>query len=263
MTKPGSDMHGRVADKVAIVTGAGRGIGRAALDRLAAEGANVVGIDINQDDLDRAQADLDAAGLAAAMYCGDATEESHAARLVEFANERFGPVDILVNNIGTTRAGRIWEMAVDDWDYIIRTNLRSAFLCTRAVAPQMIARRSGRIVNLSSGARHGAPWQAHYTGHTAYATTKAGIQGFTRNVALELSEFDITVNAVAPGPIKTESTVAAHARWHDPDFVHSPLKLVPLGRAGTVEEIASAILFLASDEASYITGAMLDVTGGR
>ncbi|WP_052816622.1 SDR family NAD(P)-dependent oxidoreductase [Sphingobium fuliginis] len=152
MTKPGSDMHGRVADKVAIVTGAGRGIGRAALDRLAAEGANVVGIDINQDDLDRAQADLDAAGLAAAMYCGDATEESHAARLVEFANERFGPVDILVNNIGTTRAGRIWEMAVDDWDYIIRTNLRSAFLCTRAVAPQMIARRSGRIVNLSSGA---------------------------------------------------------------------------------------------------------------
>jgi 3-oxoacyl-[acyl-carrier protein] reductase len=254
---------GRIAGKVAIVTGAGNGIGQATAIRFAAEGAMVVGADIDGDRIQGTIRAIAEAGHSGLAFVGDVTEEDVAARLVTVANEAFGPVDILVNNVGVTLPGHIWELKAETWDFVLRTNLRSMFLCTRAVAPQMMERRSGRIINLSSGARKGTPWQAFYSGHTPYATTKAGVEGFTRNVSMELAEFNITVNAVAPGPIKTESSAHAHARWADPNFRHSPLNLVPLGRAGTVEEIANAILFLASDESSYMTGAMLDVSGGR
>jgi NAD(P)-dependent dehydrogenase (short-subunit alcohol dehydrogenase family) len=153
-------------------------------------------------------------------------------------------------------------MAVEDWDFVLRLNLRSTFLCTRAAAPHMMRRRYGRIVCLSSGAREGTPWTAYYQGGAAYSAAKAGVHGFIRDVALELAEHGITVNAVAPGPIDTER-VGANLRRLNETVEYSPNRMTPLRRLGRPAEVADAVLFLASDEATYITGHTLSVTGGR
>jgi 3-oxoacyl-[acyl-carrier protein] reductase len=244
---------GRVDDKVAVVTGAANGLGRAIAERLAGEGARV------------ALGDIDAAGLARAVavsIVGDVTEEVPAARLIEAAVERWGALDILVNNVGGSRNARIWEMTVADWDFTLRLNLRSTFLCTRAAVPHMMKRRYGRIVCLSSGAREGTPWTAYYQGGSAYSAAKAGVHGFIRDVALELAEHGINVNAVAPGPIDTER-VGEGLRWLNETVEYSPNRMTPLRRLGKPTEVADAVLFLASDEATYITGHTLAVTGGR
>ena len=147
-------------------------------------------------------------------------------------------------------------------DFVLRLNLRSAFLCTRAATPHMIRQRYGKIVCLSSGAREGTPWTAYYAGGSAYSASKAGVHGFIRDVALELAQYGINVNAVAPGPIDTERT-GANLKELDRTVEFSPSKMTPLGRLGLPVEVANAVLFLASDEASYITGHTLPVTGGR
>ncbi len=167
-----------------------------------------------------------------------------------------------MNNVGGARNARIWEMSAEDWDHTIRLNLRSAFLCTRAVLPAMMARRSGSIVCLSSGSRNGTPWSAQDTGAAAYSAAKAGIAGFVRDVAMEVSHLGVRINAVAPGPIDTERTRAAFARMEQ-TLELSPNRLVPMRRVGRPREIADAALYLASDEASYVTGTILDVAGGR
>jgi NAD(P)-dependent dehydrogenase (short-subunit alcohol dehydrogenase family) len=190
------------------------------------------------------------------------TEEAPAAALIAAAVERFGRLDILVNNVGGSRNAKIWAMAVEDWDFVLRLNLRSTFLCTRAAVPHMIRQRSGRIVCISSGAREGTPWTAYYEGGSAYSTAKAGIHGFIRDVALELAEHGINVNAVAPGPIDTERA-GANLRALNETVEYSPNHMTPLGRLGQPLEIANAVLFLASTEASYITGHTLPATGGR
>jgi 3-oxoacyl-[acyl-carrier protein] reductase len=251
-------MPGRVHDRVAVVTGAGQGIGRAVAERLAAEGAKVVAGDIDAGLLDG----LQKAGAAALGVVGDVTEPLSANRLVNTAVERFGRVDILVNIVGGSRTARIWEMPEETWDGVIRLNLRSTFLCTRAAVPHMIRERYGKIVCISSGAREGTPWTAYYAGGAAYSTAKAGVHGFIRDVALELAQYGINVNAVAPGPIDTERTGAELKRL-DQTVEYSPSKMTPLGRLGLPIEVANAVLFLASDEASYITGHTLPVTGGR
>jgi NAD(P)-dependent dehydrogenase (short-subunit alcohol dehydrogenase family) len=253
---------GRVQDRVAVVTGAGSGLGRAIALRLAEEGALVVGGDIDAAGLEQTIATIRASGGTAEGVVGDLTEPGPASRLVDAAVGRFGRVEILVNNVGGGRPGRIWEMPEETWDFVLRLNLRSTFLCTRAVVPHMISRRYGRIVSISSGAREGTPWSAYYEGAAPYSAAKAGVHGFTRDVALELAEYGINVNAVAPGPIDTERTGPGLRRMNE-TVEYSPNRMTPLRRLGQPIEVAHAVLFLASDEASYITGHTLPVTGGR
>jgi len=253
---------GRVQDQVAVVTGAGHGLGRAIALRLAEEGAKLMLGDIDGDAVHATAADITGQGGVAAVMVGDITEESVAEALIDQAIGEHGQLDILVNNVGGSRNAKIWEMAVEDWDYVMRLNLRGMFLCTRRAALYMMERRRGKIICLSSGSREGTPWTAYYQGGAAYAVAKAGVHGFIRDVALELAEYNINVNAVAPGPINTERAGAMLQELNETvDF--SPNRMTPLGRLGEPEEVANAVLFLASDEASYISGHTLAVAGGR
>jgi len=250
---------GRVQDKVAVVTGAAHGLGQAIATRLAEDGAKLVIGDIDGPGLERTAA---AITTEMASVSGDITEEATASTLIQTAIDRFGQIDILVNNVGGSRNTKIWEMSVEDWDFVLRLNLRGTFLCTRYAVPHMMARRQGKIICLSSGAREGTPWTAYYEGGSAYSVAKAGVHGFIRDVALELAEYNINVNAVAPGPIDTERAGAVLRQMNDTvDF--SPNRMTPLGRLGQPHEVADAVLFLASDEASYISGHTLAVAGGR
>ena len=252
---------GRVQDQVAIVTGGANGIGRACAKLFVEEGARVVIGDIDAAALESAARALTEAGGQVATVLGDVSEEGPAAALVTAAVERFGRVDILVNNVGRSRYAKIWEMSVEDWDFAIHVNLRAAFLCTRAAVHHMMRQRSGRIVCISSAAKDGSPWNAYYRGCSGYATAKAGIHGFIRDLALELAEHGIAVNEVSPGPIETERA-APHLHELNRTVERSPNRMTPLRRLGQPIEIANAVLFLASPEASYITGHTLSVAGG-
>lgn len=252
----------RVKDRLAVVTGAANGLGAAIAERLGAEGARLALLDIDAAGLERVAAALREKGAEVLARPGDVTEEAVVQEAFAAFAEAAGPIDILVNNVGGARNARIWEMSAEDWDFTIRLNLRSAFLCTRAVLPEMMARRAGSIVCLSSGSRNGTPWSAADSGAAAYSAAKAGIAGFVRDVAMEVSHLGVRINAVAPGPIETERTRAAFARMEQ-TLELSPNRLVPMRRVGQPREIADAVLFLASDEASYVTGTILDVAGGR
>ncbi len=245
-----------------MVTGAANGLGREVAQLLAREGARVVLGDLEPSGLERTVAAIAAVGGTALAVAGDLTEEESARRLIDAAVDRFGRVDILVNNVGGSRNAKIWEMRAEDWDFVLRLNLRPTFLCTRAAVPHMMRQRHGRIVCMSSGAREGTPWTAYYAGGAAYSAAKAGVHGFVRDVALELAEYGINVNAVAPGPIDTERT-GPGLRTLNETVEYSPNHMTPLRRLGEPIEVAHAVLFLASDEASYITGHTLAVTGGR
>jgi NAD(P)-dependent dehydrogenase (short-subunit alcohol dehydrogenase family) len=218
--------------------------------------------DIDGPGLTRTAAAISSAGGTAAAVTGDLTEEGGAAALIDTAVDRHGRIDILINNLGGSRNAKVWEMSVADFDFVLRLNLRSTFLCTRAAVAHMIRRRQGRIICMSSGAREGTPWTAYYQGGAAYSAAKAGVHGFIRDVALELAEYSITVNAVAPGPIDTERA-GPNLKRLDAIVERSPSRMTPLGRLGTVDEVAAAALFLASDEASYVSGHTLHVAGGR
>jgi 3-oxoacyl-[acyl-carrier protein] reductase len=251
-----------VKDRVAVVTGAANGLGREIALLLAKEGARVALGDIDGPGVERTVASIKAAGGSGLAVTGDLTEEAPAKQLIEAAVAAYGRLDILVNDVGGSRNSRIWEMSVEDWDFVLRLNLRSTFLCTRAAVPHMMRQRYGRIVCLSSGAREGTPWTAYYQGGSAYSAAKAGVHGFIRDVALELAEHGINVNAVAPGPIDTERFGPGLRKMNE-TVEYSPNHMTPLRRLGTPIEVAHAVLFLASDEASYITGHTLAVTGGR
>ena len=251
-----------VRDRVAVVTGASNGLGREIALLLAREGARVALGDLEAAALERTAASITSAGGQAVAVPGDLTEEEPAQRLIDAAVSRFGRVDILVNNVGGSRNAKIWEMSAADWDFVLRLNLRSAFLCTRAAVPHMMRQRYGRIVCMSSGAREGTPWTAYNQGGAADSAAKAGVHGFVRDVAMELAGHGVNVNAVAPGPIDTERAgPSLHALNKSAE--HSPNRMTPLGRLGQPIEVAHAVLFLASDEASYITGHTLAVAGGR
>ena len=258
-----------VRDRVAVVTGAANGLGREIARVLAREGAKVALGDLDPAGVERVAAEINVGragtgpeGGAAVAMAGDLTEEGPAARLIEAAVGRWGRLDILVNNVGGSRNAKIWEMRAEDWDFVLRLNLRSTFLCTRAAAPHMMRQRYGRIVCMSSGAREGTPWTAYYQGGAAYSASKAGVHGFVRDVALELAEHGVNVNAVAPGPIDTERAGPALKKL-DETVEFSPSRMTPLHRIGEPTEVAHAVLFLCSDEASYITGHTLAVAGGR
>jgi 3-oxoacyl-[acyl-carrier protein] reductase len=264
MSSPESEENdmGRVQDRVAVVTGAANGLGKAIAARLAEEGARLVLGDIEVAGLEATSASLASLGAEAVSVVGDLTEEGAAQQLIQTAVERFGRLDILVNNVGGSRNAKIWEMTVENWDFVLRLNLRSTFLCTRYAVPHMMQQRAGKIVCISSGAREGTPWTAYYQGGSAYSAAKAGVHGFIRDVALELAEYGINVNAVAPGPIDTERT-GENLRHLNETVDYSPNRMTPLGRLGQPVEVANAVLFLVSDEAAYITGHTMAVTGGR
>jgi NAD(P)-dependent dehydrogenase (short-subunit alcohol dehydrogenase family) len=253
--------NGRVAGKIAVVTGAAGGLGRAIAVRLAEEGATLVLADIEQAGLAETERQIRARQGRTTSIEADVTDEANVEAMFAAASGTHGRIDILVNNVGGGQCAHIWEARVSEWDHIMRLNLRSAFLCTRAAAVHMKERRSGRIINLSSGSREGTPWMAYYAGNSAYAAAKAAIHGFTRNVALELAEYGVTVNAVAPGPVETERNGAYFRSIEELEY--GPIKMTPLRRLGAPSDIASAVLYLASDEANYITGTTLNVAGGR
>ena len=175
-------------DKVVVVTGAAHGLGRSTALRLAAEGAQLVLGDLDEEALANTADDVKASGQAVHTVIGDITDETVVQDLIASAISCFGQIDGLVNNLGGARNAKIWEMSVEDWDFTLRLNLRGTFLCTRYAAPHMIKRRQGRIVCLSSGSREGTPWTALSTGGAAYSACKAGVHGFVRDVAIELAE---------------------------------------------------------------------------
>lgn len=241
-----------LADRVAIVTGSGQGIGRAVALELARRGAIVVTNDLTgccaDDTLEEVRA-LGSDGLAITADVSDAAQvESMAAAVVE----KYGKVDILVNNAGTTRDNLMMRMSEEDWDLVLRVNLKSAWLCSKAVLRPMMRKRYGRIINMASVS--GIAGQA---GQTNYSASKAGLIGMTRALAREVASRNITVNAVAPGFIKTKLTENLPQ-----DILDTLVANIPMGRWGTVDDVSYAVSFLASEAAGYITGHVLSVDGG-
>lgn len=246
-------MNGSLEGKVAVVTGGSRGIGRAIATELARRGAAVV-VNYRQDGEAAAAvvADVEAAGGRALAFQADVSDPAQAQALVEAALRTYGRLDILVNNAGVTRDQVILMMSEDDWDTVIRVNLKSLYNTCKAAARTMVRQRSGRIINITS-----VVGIAGQGGQTNYAAAKAGIIGFTKSLAKELGPRGITVNAVAPGLIPTDLTASVPE-----ELRQKAIEQTPLRRLGRAEEIAWAVAFLASDQAAFITGVTLPVDGG-
>jgi 3-oxoacyl-[acyl-carrier protein] reductase len=240
-------------DQVAIVTGAGQGIGLAIAEAFTAHGASVLVADVDGDKATAAIASLRDAGANIDARRCDVTCETDQAELVATCVEKFGRIDILVNNAGVTRDGYISKLTAADFDLVLDVSLKGAWLGTRAVAPLLRAQRSGSIVNMSS-----LSGKIGNSGQTNYSAAKAGLVGLTKAAAKELGPSGVRVNAVQPGLVRTAMTLAMK-----PEIFKSKEAEVPLGRAGLPEEVASAVVFLASPLASYVNGAVLEVSGGR
>ena len=244
----------RLAGKTALITGAGRGIGRATAIRLATDGAKIaINYKGNAEAAEETKRAVEAAGSQAALIQGDVSVDAEAERVVKDALAfGGGKLDILVNNAGITRDNLLLRMSAEDWDAVLDLNLRAAFLVTKAAMRPMMKQRGGRIVNVSSIA--GVMGNA---GQANYSAAKAGLIAFTKTVAREMASRNITANAVAPGFVPTDLTSIVPKAVQD-----AMLGQIPLARFGTAEDVANAIAFLASDDASYITGQVLVVDGG-
>ena len=238
--------------RVALVTGASQGIGQAIAVRLASAGASVALAARNQEKLAQVVQQIAAGGGKAAAFQLDVSDEEQIKSVVKATLAQFGKIDILVNNAGITRDQLVMRMKRADWDAVLNTNLTSAYLCTQQVISPMLKQRWGRIINVTS-----IFGQIGQAGQANYASSKAGLIGLTKAIARELGSRNITCNAVAPGFIETIMTAGL-----GDDFKQNALKNIPLGRIGTPEDVAGAVTFLASDDASYITGHVLDVNGG-
>lgn len=238
--------------RVALVTGASQGIGHAIALRLASAGANVAIAARNQEKLDALVQQITAAGGKASAFGLDVAEEEQIKSVFKNVIAQLGKIDILVNNAGITRDQLVMRMKRADWDAVLNTNLTSAYLCTQQAISSMLKQRWGRIINVTS-----IFGQIGQAGQANYASSKAGLIGLTKAIAREVGSRNITCNAVAPGFIETNMTSAL-----GDEFKQHALKNIPLGRIGTPEDVAHAVAFLASDEASYITGHVLDINGG-
>ena len=249
---------GRLDNRVAMVTGASRGIGEATARRFAREGARVCLTDAKLEGALSTARQLVDEGMDVFAARVDVTNRSEVENAVKETVERYGRVDILVNNAGVTRDNLFYKMTDDDWRTVLNVHLGGAFFCTRAVQKHMVDHNYGRIVNVSSLSALGNRGQANYS------AAKAGIQGFTKTLAIELGRYGVTVNAVAPGFIETDMTreTAARLGMDFDDFVSEAVQGIPVGRAGWPEDVAAAILYLASEEAGFVSGQVLYVAGG-
>ncbi len=243
----------RLKDRKAIVTGAGRGIGRAIATAFARQGADVAVCDMNFPAVQGVARELEGLGRRILPVAVDVTRKAQVDAMVGRASEVFGRVDILVNNAGVIRDAMLHKMTEEDFDQVIAVHLKGTWLCCRAVVAGMRERQFGRIINMSS-----ISGKVGNMGQTNYSAAKAGIVGLTKAAALELARHNVTVNAIQPGFIDTEMTRSI------PDGPRqASIARIPMERVGLPEDVAGVALFLASDEASYMTGAVLEVTGGR
>ena len=242
----------KLEGRVALVTGASQGIGYACALALAREGATVAVAARNQQKLDQLAGQIAAAGGKAAAFVIDVADEEQVKSGIKAALAQFGKIDILVNNAGITRDQLVMRMKRADWDAVLNTNLTSAYLCIQQVIGSMLKQRWGRIINVTS-----VFGQMGQAGQANYAASKAGLIGLTMAMAREVASRNITCNAVAPGFIETSMTAALSE-----EFRQSAVKTIPLGRVGSPVDVAGAVCFLASDDASYITGHVLNVNGG-
>lgn len=239
-------------DKVAVITGASRGIGRSIALALASEGARIVAFDLDMVETEKVTAEISALGVDALAVQGNVTVAADTERLMDAAMEKFGRIDILVNNAGITRDGLLMRMKDEDWDAVLSVNLKGAFLCSRAASRFMAKQRSGRIINIAS-----VVGQMGNAGQANYCASKAGLMGLTKSNARELAKRNVTVNAVAPGFIATAMTDAL------PEKTRQELAAqIPLERLGSAEDIANVVVFLASERSGYITGQVIGVNGG-
>jgi 3-oxoacyl-[acyl-carrier protein] reductase len=239
-------------EKVAVVTGASRGIGRSISLALAAKGATIVAVDMDQAATEAIVAELQASGAKALAVVANVTVAADVEKMIDAAMEAFGRVDILVNNAGITRDGLLMRMKDEDWDAVLNVNLKGAFLSTRAAFKVMSKQRYGRIINIAS-----VVGQMGNAGQANYCASKAGLIGLTKSNARELAKRSITVNAVAPGFIATAMTDALSEKVREELTAQ-----IPLERLGSADDIANAVVFLASEQSGYITGHVLSVNGG-
>jgi 3-oxoacyl-[acyl-carrier protein] reductase len=249
--KSEGDTKLQLKNKVAIVTGSGHGIGRAIALRLASVGARVVVADLNIDTARQTAQEIETGGGQAFAQKADVTSQTNVAMLIGKTVETYGSLDILINNAGIYPHAPILDITESDWDHVVAVNLKSTFLCSQAAARHMIEQKNGVIINIAS-----IDAKTRTTGNAHYAAAKAGVISFTRTMACEMADHGIRVNAVAPGWILTDPQKAGTERW---------LKIaedIPVHRFGSPEDVAEAVLFLASDSAAYITGEVLDVNGG-
>lgn len=244
---------GKLDGKIALVTGASRGIGRAIAIALAKEGASVaVNYAGNSEKAENVVKEITEIGREAISIQGDVTNAESVTDMVKIVTEKFGKIDILINNAGITRDNLLIRMKEDDWDSVINTNLKGVFLCTKAVSRQMMKQRQGRIINISSVV--GVSGNA---GQANYVAAKSGVIGLTKTSAKELATRGITVNAIAPGFIETDMTNALTENVGE-----QMLKQIPLGRFGKPEDVAKTAVFLAAEDSGYITGQTIHVDGG-
>lgn len=239
-------------DKVAIITGSARGIGATMAKEFAKNGASIVLTDINADMLKTTQKEIVELGVPVFSIVSDVSKMEDTVSLIKHAVEEYGKVDILVNNAGITRDNLVMRMSESEWNQVISINLTGTFNCIKSVTRQMMKQRSGRIINIAS-----VIGQMGNAGQANYAASKAGIIGLTKSIAREFASRNVTCNAIAPGFIQTEMTAVL-----DENVVENLKSQIPLKRLGTVEDIAKVACFLASTDASYVTGQVINVDGG-
>ncbi len=250
-------------NKIALITGAGRGIGKAIALKFAKAGAAVVINDINTENMKQVVEEIKQNGGKVIYKKADVSDSKEVKELVDFANQKLGTIDILVNNAAISKIVSFLDTTEEEWDRVIEVNLKGAFLCSKAVLPGMIKKREGKIINISSqSGRRGSPW------HAAYSASKFGIIGLTQSLAVEFAPYNIKVNAICPGVVFTplwEEMIDDYAqklgikKEKVKDYLISK---IPLGRLGTTEDVANLALFLASSYSDYITGQAINVSGG-
>jgi 3-oxoacyl-[acyl-carrier protein] reductase len=244
----------RLKGRTAVITGAGRGLGEAIAMRLAREGAAVMINDMDAETAARTVGQIEGEGGQATALIGSVTDEGLVRELMEKALQAFGSLDILVNNAGITRDKLIKDMSADDWDAVVNLNLRATFLCCKYGTPSMVAKGWGRVINMSSRAHLGNKGQVNYS------ASKAGVIGLTRSLSMELGRFGVTANCIAPGIIATPGVTSLP---HYDRLVERVAPTLPIPRLGKPEDVAGVAAFLASDDAEYITGETIHVSGGR